>query len=51
MSRSTETGIISDTVSLEIMWSRLINITEECWITINRTAFSLIIGEVQHFAC
>ena len=40
-----------DPVSLEIMWSRLINITEECWITISRTAFSLIIGEVQDFGC
>lgn len=40
-----------DPVSLEIMWSRLINITEECWITIWRTAFSMIIGEAQDFGC
>ena len=40
-----------DPVSLEIMWSRLINITEECWITIRKTAFSLIIGEAQDFGC
>ncbi|HXF81668.1 MAG TPA: hydantoinase B/oxoprolinase family protein, partial [bacterium] len=40
-----------DPVSLEIMWSRLINITEECWVTIWRTAFSTIIGEAQDFAC
>ena len=40
-----------DPVSLEIMWSRLINIAEECWITIWRTAFSLIIGEAQDFGC
>ncbi len=40
-----------DPVSLEIMWSRLINITEECWITIWRTAFSTIIGEAQDFGC
>ena len=40
-----------DPISLEIMWSRLINITEECWTTIRRTAFSLIIGEVQDFGC
>src|SRR5207253_3637639 len=33
------------------MWSRLINIAEECWITIWRTAFSLIIGEAQDFGC
>ncbi len=40
-----------DPVSLEIMWSRLINITEECWITILRTAFSPIVGEAQDFGC
>jgi 5-oxoprolinase (ATP-hydrolysing)/N-methylhydantoinase A len=40
-----------DPVSLEIMWSRLINITEECWATIWRTAFSTIIGEAQDFGC
>ena len=43
--------IESDPVGLEIMWSRLINITEECWHTVIRTAFSLIIGEAQDFAC
>ncbi|MEM4846842.1 MAG: hydantoinase B/oxoprolinase family protein [Thermosphaera sp.] len=40
-----------DPVSLQIMWSRLINISEECWITIWRTAFSTIIGEAQDFGC
>ena len=40
-----------DPVLLEIMWSRLINISEECWLTIRRTAFSLIIGETQDFGC
>lgn len=40
-----------DPVSLEIMWSRLINISEECWLTIRRTAFSLIIGESLDFGC
>ena len=43
--------IESDPVGLEILWSRLINITEECWQTVIRTAFSLIIGEAQDFAC
>lgn len=38
-----------DPVSLEIMWSRLIHVSEECWLTIRRTAFSLIIGETQDF--
>jgi len=43
--------IEGDPIALEIMWSRLINITEECWQTVIRTAFSLIIGEAQDFAC
>ncbi len=40
-----------DPVSLEILWSRLINVTEECWATLWRTAFRLIIGEAQDFGC
>ncbi len=43
--------IEGDPVGLEIMWSRLINVAEECWHTVIRTAFSLIIGEAQDFAC
>lgn len=43
--------IEADPVGLEIMWSRLITISEECWLTVIRTAFSLIIGEMQDFAC
>jgi 5-oxoprolinase (ATP-hydrolysing) len=43
--------IESDPIGLEIMWSRLINIAEECWHTVIRTAFSLIIGEAQDFGC
>ena len=41
----------ADPIGLEILWSRMINITEECWQTVIRTAFSLIIGEAQDFAC
>jgi 5-oxoprolinase (ATP-hydrolysing)/N-methylhydantoinase A len=44
-------GVSFDPVSLELMWARLINITEEMWSTIWRTAFSLIIGEAQDFGC
>ncbi len=40
-----------DPITLEILWSRLVNITEECWVTIWRTAFSMIIGEAQDFGC
>jgi 5-oxoprolinase (ATP-hydrolysing) len=43
--------IEGDPVALEIMWSRLINLAEECWYTVIRTAFSLMIGEAQDFAC
>ena len=43
--------IEADPIGLEIMWSRMINIAEECWQTVIRTAFSLIIGEAQDFAC
>ena len=43
--------IETDPIGLEIMWSRMINIAEECWQTVIRTAFSLIIGEAQDFAC
>ena len=35
----------------EIMWSRLITVVEEMWLTVCRTAFSLIISEAQDFAC
>ena len=40
-----------DPVTLEVLWSRLVNITEECWVTLWRTAFSMIIGEAQDFGC
>jgi len=42
---------LDDPVALNIMWNRLVGISEECWLTIWRTAFSIIIGEVQDFAC
>ena len=38
-----------DPVDLRVMWDRLIHVTEECWATIWRTAFSTIIGEAQDF--
>ncbi|MCC7425787.1 MAG: hydantoinase B/oxoprolinase family protein [Alphaproteobacteria bacterium] len=41
----------NDPIGLEILWSRLISISEECWLTVIRTAFSLIIGDAQDFAC
>lgn len=43
--------IEEDPISLEIMWSRLINVVEEMWLTVCRTAFSLVISEAQDFAC
>jgi 5-oxoprolinase (ATP-hydrolysing) len=44
-------SIESDPISLEIMWSRLVNVVEEMWLTVCRTAFSLVISEAQDFAC
>jgi N-methylhydantoinase B/oxoprolinase/acetone carboxylase alpha subunit len=40
-----------DPVALEIMWSRLINIADEMWTTVLRTAVSTIIGAAQDFGC
>ena len=45
------TPIDFDPVSLEIMWSRLINIADEMWTTVLRTAVSTIIGAAQDFGC
>ncbi len=44
-------AIEADPVALEIMWSRLTTVVDEMWLTIIRTAFSLIIAESQDFAC
>ena len=45
-------GVIErDPIALEIMWSRLVNVVEEMWLTVCRTAFSLVISESQDFAC
>jgi 5-oxoprolinase (ATP-hydrolysing)/N-methylhydantoinase A len=43
--------ITADPIGLEIMWSRLVNVVEEMWLTVCRTAFSLVISEAQDFAC
>ena len=43
--------IEGDPIGLEIMWSRLVNVVEEMWLTVCRTAFSLVIAEAQDFAC
>ncbi|MFQ5989634.1 MAG: hydantoinase B/oxoprolinase family protein [Candidatus Methylomirabilales bacterium] len=40
-----------DPVSLEIMWSRMLNVTEEMWTTILRTAVSPIIASANDFGC
>ncbi|MEM5461534.1 hydantoinase B/oxoprolinase family protein [Paraburkholderia phytofirmans] len=42
--------IQNDPIGLEIMWGRLINITDECWDAVCRTAFSLIISDAQDFS-
>ena len=40
-----------DPVSLGIIWSRLLNITEEMWTTVLRTAVSTIIASANDFGC
>lgn len=40
-----------DLISLEIMWSRLIGISDDMWTTVLRTAVSTIIGAAQDFGC
>ncbi len=44
-------AIEADPIALEIMWSRLTTVVDEMWLTIIRTALSLIIAESQDFAC
>lgn len=52
MNRQTAVARIqADPIGLEIMWSRLVNVVEEMWLTVCRTAFSLVISEAQDFAC
>ncbi|WP_319531979.1 hydantoinase B/oxoprolinase family protein [uncultured Cohaesibacter sp.] len=43
--------ITANPIALEVMWSRLVNVAEEMWSTVCRTAFSLIISESQDFGC
>ncbi|MEO8545321.1 MAG: hydantoinase B/oxoprolinase family protein [Burkholderiaceae bacterium] len=43
--------IQGDPIGLEIMWSRLVNVVDEMWLTVCRTAYSLVISEAQDFAC
>ncbi len=43
--------IQADPIGLEIMWSRLVNVVDEMWLTVCRTAYSLVISEAQDFAC
>ncbi|MFV0491437.1 MAG: hydantoinase/oxoprolinase family protein, partial [Pseudorhodobacter sp.] len=52
MSRAEAVARIeADPIGLEIMWSRMVNVVEEMWLTVCRTAFSLVIAESQDFAC
>jgi N-methylhydantoinase B len=40
-----------DAISLEILWSRLLSITNEQQVALMRTAFSTIVRETQDLAC
>jgi len=48
---TTSTADTFDPISLEIMWSRLISISDEMWTTVLQTAVSTIIGAAQDFGC
>src|SRR5262245_63357553 len=43
--------LASDPIGLEIVWSRLIAVTDEMWSTVLRTAVSPVIGAAQDFGC
>src|SRR5215211_7158475 len=43
--------LASDPIGLEIVWSRLIAITDEMWTTVLRTAVSPVIGAAQDYGC
>ncbi|MBW1962963.1 MAG: hydantoinase B/oxoprolinase family protein [Deltaproteobacteria bacterium] len=40
-----------DPIHMEIMWQRVISIAEECWVTIWRTSFSVVVGEALDYGC
>lgn len=44
-------NITTDPVTLEILWQRVISIAEECWTTIWRTSFSVVVGEALDYGC
>jgi 5-oxoprolinase (ATP-hydrolysing) len=47
---ATVRRIEADPIGLEIMWGRLVNIADESWDVVCRTAFSLIISDAQDFS-
>jgi N-methylhydantoinase B/oxoprolinase/acetone carboxylase alpha subunit len=49
--QTTPTRDRFDPISLGIVWSRLIGITDDMWTTVLRTAVSTIIGAAQDFGC
>jgi N-methylhydantoinase B/oxoprolinase/acetone carboxylase alpha subunit len=44
-------SLAGDPIALEIIWSRLIAITDEMWSTVLRTAVSPVIGAAQDYGC
>ncbi len=40
-----------DTIALEVLWNRLLSVTNEQQVTLIRTAFSTVVREVQDLAC
>ena len=48
---SREPGTESDSVTLEILWSRLISIADQSAKTLVRTSFSTVVRECNDYAC
>lgn len=48
---TTEGNVTFDPISLEILWNRLVAITDEAAATLIRTSFSTIVRESLDFAC
>ncbi|MGH2614667.1 MAG: hydantoinase B/oxoprolinase family protein [Thermomicrobiales bacterium] len=47
----SESRIMFDPITLGVVWSRVIGITDDMWTTVLRTAVSTIIGAAQDFGC
>ena len=47
----TTTGQAIDPITLEVLWNRLLSVTNEQQVALMRTAFSTVVRETQDLAC